>query len=273
MTSPSDLQASEPEIFRHPDFSAGLNPKIFYGFFGRAGGVSTGVFSGLNCGQGSGDDPQHIARNRAIVAARAGISPKNLLSLYQVHGPLCLPVENPWTPEARPQADAMATDKAGIGLGILIADCAPILFAAESQEGAPLIAAAHAGWKGALSGVMDSAVKALIAQGARTETIRACIGPCIGPASYEVGEAFAEPFLAEDKTAEGFFKKAKKPGHLMFDLPSYCVWRLTRAGVGNVSCLNQDTYADESKFYSYRRTTHRKEPDYGRQIAVIAIKI
>ena len=273
MTVPSHLQASKPVIFRHPDFSAGLNTKIFYGFFGRGGGVSEGVFSGLNCGQGSGDDPAHIARNRAIVAAEAGVRPENLLSLYQVHGPLCLPVETPWLPESRPQADAMVTDEKGIGLGILVADCAPVLFAAEKPDGTPLIAAAHAGWKGALSGVLDSAVNSLIERGARPESLRACIGPCIGPGSYEVGEKFAEPFMVQGQGGARFFKKAEKPGHLMFDLPGYCVWRLTKAGVGRVSCLNQDTYADESSFYSYRRTTHRKEPDYGRQIAVIAIKI
>ncbi|MBK6897258.1 MAG: peptidoglycan editing factor PgeF [Alphaproteobacteria bacterium] len=273
MTAPSDPQASKPSIFRHPDFSAGLNSKIFYGFFGRAGGVSAGVFSGLNCGQGSGDNPEHIARNRAIVAAEAGIKPKNLLSLYQIHGPQCLPVETPWTPDARPQADAMASDKAGIGLGILVADCAPVLFAAEKPEGAPVIAAAHAGWKGALSGVLEAAVQALTDQGANRKTIRACIGPCIGPQSYEVTENFSEPFLEHDAASARFFRKSAKPGHLMFDLPSYCVWRLAMAGVTNVSCLNMDTCADEQSFYSYRRTTHRKEPDYGRQIAVIAIKI
>ncbi len=273
MTAPSDRQASKPSIFRHPDFSAGLNSKIFYGFFGRAGGVSAGIFSGLNCGQGSGDNPEDIARNRAIVAAEAGIEPENLLSLYQVHGPQCLPVETPWTPNARPQADAMASDKAGIGLGILVADCAPVLFAAEKPDGTPLIAAAHAGWKGALSGVLDSALKALIDEGARPGSIRACIGPCIGLQSYEVTENFSEPFLEHDATSARFFRKSAKPGHLMFDLPSYCVWRLTKAGVTKVSCLNLDTYADEQSFYSYRRTTHRKELDYGRQIAVIAIKI
>lgn len=273
MTVPSHLQASKPVIFRHPDFSAGLNTKIFYGFFGRAGGVSEGVFSGLNCGQGSGDDPAHIAHNRAIVAAEAGVRSENLLSLYQVHGPQCLTIQTPWPPEQRPQADAMVTDKTGIGLGILVADCAPVLFAAEKPDGTPLIAAAHAGWKGAVSGVLDAAIKTLIEKGARSESISACIGPCIGPKAYEVGVAFREPFLAHAPEAARFFKKAVKPGHLMFDLPSYCVWRIIRAGVERVFCLNQDTYSDEENFYSYRRTTHRNEPDYGRQIAVIAIKI
>lgn len=207
------------------------------------------------------------------MAAEAGIEPKNLLSLYQIHGPQCLPVETPWTPDARPQADAMASDKAGIGLGILVADCAPVLFAAEKPEGAPVIAAAHAGWKGSLSGVLEAAVLALTDQGANLNTIRACIGPCIGPQSYEVTENFSEPFLEHDAASARFFRKSAKPGHLMFDLPSYCVGRLTKAGVTKVSCLNLDTCADEQSFYSYRRTTHRKEPDYGRQIAVIAIKI
>ncbi|MCB1680602.1 MAG: peptidoglycan editing factor PgeF [Rhodospirillales bacterium] len=273
MTAHLNRQDSKPVIFRHPDFSDGLHERIFYGFFGRTGGVSRGIFEGLNCGQGSGDNPEDIARNRAIVSHQAGIAPENLLSLYQVHGPACLTVGSSWTFADRPQADAMATQKPGLGLGILVADCAPVLFSAGKPDGTPLIAAAHAGWKGAVSGVLESTLKVLMDNGGQPSSVRACIGPCISPDSYEVSEDFKKPFLDHSAAASRFFKKAEKPEHLMFDLPSYCAWRLLQAGVKNVSCLNKDTCADEKNFYSYRRSTHRKEPDYGRQIALIAIKL
>lgn len=274
MTKPSARPASEEiEAFTHDAFSKTLPPGVAYGFFGRKGGLSEGVFQGLNCGQGSNDVPETVAKNRSLVAAKIGITPENLLSLYQVHGNACMTVETPWLPKDRPNADGMVTDRPGLGLGILIADCAPVLFHGVKPDGSPVIGAAHAGWKGAVSGVLEQTAKTMIERGADPQTLSACVGPCIGPQSYEVSADFIKPFLEHDAGAQRFFRAAQKPGHLMFDLPAYALWRLQKAGIRSAFDLGRDTFADEANFYSYRRTTHRKEADYGRQIAVIALTL
>lgn len=241
--------------------------KIAHGFFGRRGGVSSGIYAGLNCGVGSKDEASVVVQNRGKVADALGVEPQNLLSLYQIHSPICLTIQAPY--QERPQADAFVTDVPGIGLGILTADCAPVLFYGEKIDGSPVIGAAHAGWGGALKGVLENTLQAMIDLGGTQ--IRAAIGPCIGKASYEVQEAFAEPFLKEDEAAERFFSSAKKPGHLMFDLAGYVAYRLARAGLREVTMLDKDTYAHEADYYSFRRATHRNEPDYGRQISAIVI--
>ncbi len=274
MTKPSARPASEDiQFFTQDGFSKTLRPGVSYGFFGRKGGISGGVFAGLNCGQGSNDDPESIAKNRSLVAGKIGITPENLLSLYQVHANACLTVQTPWLPKDRPNADAMVTDRPGLGLGILVADCAPVLFHGTKADGSPVIGAAHAGWKGAVSGVLEQTAKTMIERGAEPQTLAACIGPCIGPQSYEVSADFDKPFLEQDAGADRFFRPAQKFGHLMFDLPAYCLWRLESAGIQFAFDLGRDTFADEVNFYSYRRTTHRKEADYGRQIAVIALTL
>jgi YfiH family protein len=260
----------------------GLNPPFFtdkkfaqlrqisHGFFGRRCGVSTGVYDSLNCGPGSGDDAQAVLQNRKIVADVVGAEAQNLLSLYQVHGDTCLNVTKPWAFDQRPQADAMVTDVPGIALGILTADCAPVLLYGEKEDGAPVIGAAHAGWGGAFKGVLESTILTMKTAGA--ENIRACIGPCIARKSYEVAQEFYNRFTAPDESNERFFVSGQRAGHFMFDLPGYCAARIFAAGVKTVGLSDQDTYAGEEDFFSYRRSVHRGESDYGRQIAVIVIK-
>ena len=246
---------------------------IAYGFFTRKGGFSAKPFSGLNCGIGSDDDLQAVLKNREQVAVSLNVLPENLLSAYQVHGADVIDVQLPWDSyQERPKGDAMVTTQAGIALGVLTADCAPVLFYGLDNQGSPVIGCAHAGWKGALYGVLDNSYKALIKSGAQAETIRACIGPCIGRAHYEVSLAFADPFLEEDSNSERFFFEGVDAKHLTFDLGGYCASRLARCGVRHVTLCDDDTYSDEERFYSYRRATHRGETSYGRQISVIAIK-
>lgn len=250
----------------------GESGKIQHGFFGRQGGVSKGIYANLNCGVGSNDAPESVQENRARVAEKLNVSPDNLLTVWQVHSPDCLIIDAPVGQRAdRPKADAMATDKAGLALGILTADCGPILFAGEKADGAPVIGAAHAGWGGALKGVLEDTVGKMQELGAVTQTIRAAVGPCIGPKSYEVSIGFEAPFLARDPADEHFFREAQREGHLMFDLPGYIANRLAQAGLRQVGILGDDTFAQAEMFFSYRRSTHRKEPDYGRQISAIVI--
>jgi hypothetical protein len=264
------LQDSNVSVFQEERFT---DSSVFHGFFGRQGGVSDGVYDSLNCGLGTDDAQAHVNENRRRVSEYVGVKPENLLSLYQVHGKDCLTVDVPWALDKnRPKADAFVTDKPGLGLGVLTADCVPVLFTGKKQDNAPVIGAAHAGWKGALGGVLNSTVTAMMTLGAVKETIRVCIGPCIAKASYEVDKDFALPFLKENDESERFFHVAKKDGHLMFDLAGYCAWRLFREGVKNVLILDRDTYTQENDFFSYRRAIHRKEQDYARQISVIAIQ-
>ena len=240
---------------------------VRHGFFGRAGGTSGGIYGGLNCGVGSSDNPADVKANREAVAALMGVEPGNVLSLYQVHGDVCLKVNAPH--KERPQADAQVTDVPGLAISILTADCAPVLFYGRNDKG-PVVGAAHAGWKGALGGVLDSTVYAMEEYGVKAKDIKAAIGPCISKRSYEVGQDFAAPFLDEDPENERFFMDGEA-GKLMFDLPGYCAARLYNCGLTNVAITGIDTYANERDYFSFRRATHRKEPDYGRQISVIVI--
>ena len=251
----------------------GAGGKIRHGFFGKQGGVSTGIYKSLNCGPGSDDSPEAVQVNRNIIANKMGVTADRLLSVWQIHSPDCLTVTGVIpSGEARPQADSMVTDQAGLALGILTADCGPILFAGEKADGSPVIGAAHAGWGGALKGILESTVDGMVALGAEVKTIRAAVGPCIGPASYEVSAGFEKPFLERNPEDEHFFKAAQKEGHLMFDLPGYIASRLAQKGVTQVTITGVDTYSEEDKFFSYRRKTHKGEPDYGRQMSVITIQ-
>ncbi len=244
---------------------------VFHGFFGRQGGVSTGIYSTLNCGPGSHDNPAHIHENRKVVSDTAGCAPDHLLTLYQVHGNKCIAASEPYEPNTRPRADAHVTDKKGLALGILTADCAPILFYGMKSDHSPVIGAAHAGWGGALKNVATSTITAMENLGAVRETICAAIGPSIAQGSYEVSEPFLTPFLEENPDNRQFFIPSQKPGHMMFDLIGYNAFKLRKQNIHNVTVMGVDTYTNEQDFFSYRRTTHRNEQDYGRQISVIMI--
>ena len=243
------------------------NDRIAHGFFTRAGGVSSGIYEGLNVGSGSKDDPKAVEENRRRVAAYFDLPLTSLQTLYQVHSPTVLTITEP-LPSPRPQADAMVTNVPGLILGALSADCGPILFC---EPDAGIIGSAHAGWRGALSGVLENTVEAMVKLGGERSKIRAVLGPCIGPDNYEVGSEFVAEFTARDQTYEQYFRPSTDPARKMFDLWSFIVDRLSASGVQTAS-LNLCTYADEARFFSYRRTTHRKEPDYGRLIAAIAIR-
>ena len=237
---------------------------VAHGFFGRRGGVSTGYVSGLNTGLGSGDDPSRVLENRWL-AAEAVLPGASLVGVYQVHGANCVTVTEPWGNDARPEADALVTDRPGILLSIVTADCAPVLLA-DSDAG--VIGAAHAGWRGAVAGVTEATIAAMLKLGARVDRIAAAVGPCISQKNYEVDHAFADNLLRDDAANERFFAEGPS-GKLHFDLEAYVVARLAAAGVGTVEALGRDTYADEARFYSFRRATHRGEPAYGRQISMI----
>ncbi len=236
-----------------------------HAFMGRRGGVSQGLAAGLNCGLGSGDDPAAIAVNRRI-AADAVLPNAPLVGVYQIHSARCVTVAEPWGDEARPEADALVTDRPGVLLGILTADCAPVLLA---DREAGVVGAAHAGWKGAIGGVTDATVAAMEALGARRAAIVAAVGPCIGQASYEVDEGFRDRFLSESGDNARFFAPGR-PGHWRFALEDYVVHRLEAAGIGAVQPLGLDTLAAPDRFYSFRRATLAGEPAYGRQISLIA---
>ena len=240
---------------------------IPHGFLGRRGGVSTGLVAGLNVGLGSGDDEAAVAENRARAAA-AVLPGAAITACFQVHSADCVTVVEPWSDAQRPQADALATDRPGVLLGIVTADCTPVLFA---DRAAGVIGAAHAGWKGAIAGVTDATIAAMTALGARREAIVAAIGPTIAQASYEIDAAFRARFVAADSANDRFFAAGERPGHWQFDLPAYVAARLAAAGIGRVENLGLDTYADADRFYSFRRATHRNEPSYGRQLALIGL--
>ncbi len=258
-------------VFRDKQFSNDMPEGIAYGFYTRQGGVSEGLYASLNCGPGSNDNPQAVHENRSRVAFDLGIQPENLLSLYQIHSDVCLSVDKPWN-ENRPQADAFVTDQENIALGVLTADCTPVLFYGEKKNSAPIIGAAHAGWRGALGGVLQSTVKSMLDMGLDMNTLRACIGPCIQKRSYEVSLEFQKEFILGSKSYEIFFQDGKKPDHPHFDLPGFCAYQLHQAGVQNISISNHDTYSREGEYFSYRRTTHKQEADYGRQISAIVIQ-
>lgn len=246
---------------------AGALSGIAHGFLGRRGGVSLGVHTGLNTGPGSADDAAAVAENRARAAA-AVLPGAALVTLFQVHSADVVTVVAPIDFEERPRADAMVSDRPGLLLGILTADCAPVLLADRASG---VIGAAHAGWKGALAGVTDRTVEAMVALGAKRERIAAAIGPCIARVSYEVDDGFARRFEEHDPANEVFFTPGR-PGHRQFDLAGYVAARLAAAGVRQVELTGHDTYADATRFFSYRRATHRSEPDYGRQISLIGLE-
>lgn len=241
---------------------------VSHAFFTRAGGVSKGVYASLNGGVGSSDDPAAVAENRARMAVVLGVAARNFLVPYQVHSAEALAVSAPWPEGARPRCDGLVTATPGLAIGVTGADCGMLLFA---DKGAGVIGAAHAGWKGALGGMVEALVAAMERLGARRADLRAALGPTIGPQSYEVGPEFYERFRAEDVGFARFFTASSEPGHSMFDLPGFIEMRAERAEIGGFENLRLDTYSDEARFYSYRRATHRKEADYGRLVAGIAL--
>lgn len=241
---------------------------ITHGFFTREGGHSEGMFTSLNCGMGSGDEREAVLRNRARVAERLGVQPERLLSAWQVHSAEAALVSGPWEGETRPRVDALVTATPGLALGVLTADCGPVLFA---DSKARVIGAAHAGWKGALTGVTTRTLALMEEQGARRERITAVIGPMISRAAYEVGPEFPARFTDADPRNARYFTPSARAGHAMFDLPAYLADRLAAEGVGNVVNLSLCTFSDEQRFFSYRRATHRNEKDYGRLISAIAL--
>jgi len=241
--------------------------RLTHGFFGRQGGVSNGFYASLNCGPGSGDDRAKVIENRRRVTEALGAGIR-LVTLYQIHSPKAVTVTAPWEIGDNPQADAMATNLPGLALGILTADCAPVLLA-DSEAG--VIGAAHAGWKGALDGVIASAVAAMEELGAAPERIAAAVGPCISQASYEVDGEFRARFLRADSAYAQFFVAADRTGHFRFDLEGFVEARLGETGVVNIKTFSACTYARPADFFSFRRATHKGELDYGREVSAIAL--
>ena len=239
---------------------------VTHGFFTRQGGYSSGIFSSLNCGFGSGDDIALVTKNRAKVADDLKVQHSHLVSAYQVHSAEVMVVNAPFA--ERPKVDGLVTNKRGLALGILTADCGPVLFA---DHKAGVIGACHAGWKGALTGVTDNTIKAMESLGAKRENIVAVLGPTISQAAYEVGPEFPKPFLEQNSAHQKYFIQSIKNDHYMFDLPSYLIDRMMGFGVGQVTNSGLCTYSDAERFFSYRRTTHLQEKDYGRLISAIAL--
>ncbi|MBO9397838.1 peptidoglycan editing factor PgeF [Shimia sp. R9_2] len=239
---------------------------VHHGFFTRRGGASSGIFEGLNCGMGSSDQSEIVAINRQRVADAMEVDIAHLASVHQVHSADVHTATGPITGE-RPRTDAIVTNQPGLALSILTADCQPVLF---SDPEAGVIGAAHAGWRGALDGILEATVEAMEALGASRTNIRAVIGPCISQSAYEVGPEFLDNFLAEDPENSRFFANGEGD-RMLFDLPAYGLHRLRRAGVGEAEWIRHCTYADADRFYSYRRTTHAKEADYGRLISCIRL--
>ena len=241
---------------------------IGHGFFTRIGGVSEGVYASLNSGVGSRDSPEAVAENRSRTAAALGVAPQRLAVPYQVHSADAAAISGPWAPQARPNCDALATATPQLALGVTGADCGMILFA---DSRARVIGAAHAGWRGALAGIVEATVAAMERLGARRSDIVAALGPCIGKASYEVGPEFVAAFAAAGEDTARYFAASRNAGRSMFDLNAYIAERAARSGVGAFEDLRLDTYADEERFFSYRRSTHRREGDYGRLISAIVL--
>jgi YfiH family protein len=242
-------------------------PGLRHAFFTREGGVSGGIYGSLNGGLGSHDDPAHVAENRRRMAEEMGVAPEYLLSAHQIHSPDVVVATGPWQGD-KPRADALVTSTEGIAIGVTAADCGPILFADASAR---VIGAAHAGWKGALTGVLESTIDAMEKLGADRSGIVAAIGPLIRQHSYEVGSEFVERFLDADAENGVFFIPSDRTDHSMFDLAGFIRMRLENAGILMIDDLGIDTYADE-RFYSYRRSVHRKEPDYGRHVHAIVLE-
>lgn len=240
-----------------------------HAFFTRQGGVSRGLYSSLNCGLGSGDDAQAVRENRARAMEALDLAPESLTTLYQVHGREVVTLDAPLSEDGRPKADALVTATPGVALGILTADCVPVLFC---DAKARVIGAAHAGWKGAIGGVLEATLDAMAKIGAEPGRVSAGIGPCIAQRSYEVGPEFPAPFLAESADNARYFAPARVAGKWMFDLRGYVADRLARAGVGEVSVLPNDTCGEADRFFSYRRSCLNREPDYGRGLSAIVLE-
>ncbi len=241
---------------------------VRHAFFTREGGVSQGLYASLNGGVGSNDKREHVGENRARMAAALGVAPARFLTCYQIHSPNVVVAEEPWTHETRPRADAIVTRSPKLAIGISTADCGPLLFA---DDDARVIGAAHAGWRGAFTGVIEATIAAMEKLGAGRANIRAVLGPTIRQPNYEVGPEFVERFIAADKDNARFFAPSARPGHALFDLTGYIAARVERAGIADFEDLALCTYADDARFYSYRRSTHRAEPDYGRHVNAIAL--
>jgi hypothetical protein len=250
---------------------AALNdiPGIRHAFLTREGGVSEGIYASLNCGLGSNDIRERVVENRARAMAMIDQPADALVTVHQAHTNQVALVEKPWPKGEEPKADAMVTTRPGLVLGILTADCAPVLLA-DSRGG--IIGAAHAGWKGALTGIIENTLAAMVELGARPGRIVAAVGPCIAQRSYEVGPEFPAPFLAQDPRNETFFSSSRREGRYMFDLPGYVALRLKSAGIGTILPSPADTCQEEARFFSYRRATLRGEPDYGRELSAIVIE-
>jgi YfiH family protein len=261
-----DTSISPPPSLSAPSL-AGL-AGASHGFFTRVGGVSGGIYASLNCGFGSSDDRAAVAENRRRAAAALGIAPERLVTAYQVHGSDVATVTGPWRPGDGPRADGMASRTPGIALGVLAADCAPVLFC---DPVAGVIGACHAGWRGALAGITDATIGAMTALGARSARVRAALGPCIAQPSYETGAEFRDAFLAADARNDAFFVAADRAGHFRFDLPGYVLARLEGAGLDRVERIALDSCAEESRLFSYRRSCLRGEADFGRGLSAIAL--
>jgi YfiH family protein len=242
---------------------------VGHGFFGRQGGVSRGLFSSLNCGYGSGDDAASVRENRARAASWIGTREEDLVNVYQIHSAEAVEVTAPWTRAEAPKADAMATKVPGVALGVLTADCAPVLFA-DVEAG--VIGAAHAGWKGAIDGVLASAVALMERLGAERSRLRAAVGPCISQAAYEVGPEFYARFVAQAADNARYFVPAPRADHWQFDLRGYVTAQLRALGVGSIEACDTCTYEREEQYFSFRRTTHRAELDYGRNLSAIMLR-
>jgi YfiH family protein len=243
-------------------------PGLRHAFFTRDGGVSDGIYAGLNGGLGSNDDPACVRENRRRMAETIGVAPEHLLGVHQVHSPDAVVATGPWPGPVRPKADAIVTRTEGLAIGITAADCGPILFV---DPNARVIGAAHAGWKGALTGILESTIEAMDKLGAERSRIVAAVGPMIRQTSYEVSGEFVERFIEADADNTMFFIPGARDGHAMFDLAGFIRTRLERAGILMIDDLGIDTYSDE-RFFSYRRSVHRKEPDYGRHVHAIVLE-
>lgn len=241
---------------------------IRHAFFTRDGGVSGGIYSSLNSGIGSSDDVSHVTENRARMAKALGVEPGRLITAFQIHSPQVVVADEPWGVETRPKADAIVTKTPGLAIGVSTADCGPLLFA---DPQARVIGAAHAGWRGAFSGVIEGTIAAMEKLGADRGRIAVALGPLIRQKNYEVSQSFVDEFLRTDETHARFFAPAAREGHAMFDLPGFIASQLAQSGIERFEDIGVCTYSDPDRFYSYRRSTHRAEPDYGRHVNAIVL--
>lgn len=264
------MTAPHPPCLSEPGLTTAEG--VRHAFFTRQGGVSRGVYDSLNVGYGSDDSRENVAENRWRAMAVLGQPVEALNTIYQVHSPDVVVADRLWSPDRAPQGDAMVSDQPGIVLGILTADCVPVLFAGKREDGRPVIGAAHAGWRGALGGVLEATVGAMESLRVRRDGICAAIGPCIGAESYEVGPEFGQPFIDKDPENGRFFAPGRREGHPLFDIAGYVAAQLQRLGLAGVGMVEADTCADADLFYSYRRKTLNGEADYGRQLSAIVIE-